>query len=616
MKKYQPSKILFGFLEIFGVLLVFYVFAAWPIPDSNEAHYIGKAIHFWNPLWIPNDPFLDSKDSHLTFYIIFGWLSYFYSPHAIACIGRALSWALLAWSWKRLSHTLLPVPFLSILTALALAYYVNAFHMAGEWLLGGVEGKSFAFAFVFFGLDAMLRNRWHSTWIFLGIASAFHVLVGGWSVLVVGFVRCCSFISKNRDNPHSATQNKPKHFFYDMFCKPPWGLFLGGTIAMLGLLPALFLDVDTPSKIVQEARQIYVFERLYHHLVPYKLPWTYPVRFFLLVVLWISCCRAKNSSSRKLRYFDLFIWGTLGLSAVGFVAAYGLQNRPDLAAQILRFYWFRLADIAIPMGIAIGGTRRLIPLLQTSLSRLASIFNRDLKIAPNIFILAGLPFLLYLFLDWLLFGQLFFSWSLQPEQGIPWLATLLACYVILKCFNVDVDRQNTSLLVFYFAILIYAPFDSFKQYGDQRTRFSYARTEPASPRMAYYWIDACQWIARPENTPTDARFWVPIDAATFKWHARRSDVGTWKDVPQDADSVVHWYRSMKELFDYGNPEARHRSLAVHLWWKTDEEIELLRQKYHFDYILCTASLDLSKLKSLHIEYENEAYRVYRIKPLY
>ena len=166
-------------VEIALIFAVFAVFGGWPIPDSNEAHYIGKAIHFWNPDWIPNDDFLQSKDAHWTFYVTFGWLSFFCSPYWMAWLGRAVTWLLLAWSWRRLSYALLPIRWLAIPTALVLACYVDTFHMAGEWIVGGVEGKSFAFPFVFFGLEAMIRGRWHRTWIFLGIASAFHVLVGG-----------------------------------------------------------------------------------------------------------------------------------------------------------------------------------------------------------------------------------------------------------------------------------------------------------------------------------------------------------------------------------------------------------------------------------------------------
>lgn len=599
------------FIEILAVFAVFYVFAAWPVPDSNEPHYIGKAIHFWNPDWIPNDSFLNSKDSHWTFYVVFGWLSFFFSPTTMAWIGRWICWFLTAWAWKRLSFALIPFHWASVLTAIGTGYYIDSFHMAGEWLLGGVEGKSLAFAFVFFGLESMLRGHWHRTWIFLGIASAFHVLVGGWMVLVAGFVWLMSDGIRILKG-----EKKLSRFVYSL----PWGLCLGGLISLFGLIPALLLDHGASSDIVRQAHQIYVFKRLYHHLVPYMLPWTYLARFFLLVLLWFACCRFPKNGNRKLQRFNLFVFGTLLLSAIGFLAAFALIDNQTLAAEILRFYWFRLADVAVPMGVALGSVRHFISLTKN--------FRSDSKqpiVYPSVLswlILLGVPFGLYLFLDYFIFGCLFFSWIRPVEMGIPWILTLLVSWLCLVSYNQYFATKNkTSLsaplcfwgfLLLYFSIACYAPFDSLKKLGDLRTRFAYSRIESGHAWMAYHWIEACRWISNPNNTDTNAKFWVPREAATFKWHARRSDVGLWKDIPQDAESIVKWYETMKELFDCEHPDHRNRSLTINLWWKTDEEIEALRQKYDFDYILCTAYPELSNLKTLHCVYENKYYRVYKV----
>lgn len=598
------------------VYAVFHLFGAWPIPDSNEPYYIGKAIHYWNPDWIVNDAFLESRDSHWTFYVVFGWLTFFLSPYGMAVVGRIITWGLLAWSWRRLSFALVPIRWASVFTALALAYYVDSFHMAGEWILGGVEGKSFAFPFVFFGLEAMVRGRWHRTWIFLGVASAFHVLVGGWSVLVAAFVWLTCDASR-----HFSRNVKGVHAFL------PWGLFLGGLISLFGLVPALMLDFGSPREIVREAHQIYVFERIYHHLVPYMMPWTHLARFFLLAAVWILICRSGKTENRKQHRFDLFVWGTLILSLVGFVAAYGLQENRTLAAEILRFYWFRLADVAVPMGVAIGACRRLAPLLE----RLFSKKETDEESTPlpalsEIVAIFVLPFLFYLSVDYLLFGRLFFSWTVRPEQGIPWAATLIFCWAMFRFpvwFPNFPGSSRLSRLApwglsgIYVMILIVAPFHSFKELADARTRFAYSRIEPGYPQAAFLWIDACQWISDPENTDPAAKFWIPYERSTFKWHARRSDIGVRKDIPQDAEGIVLWHQTMKDLFAYVDEEDRtrwDRSLTIQLWWKTPDEIERLREKYGFDYILCGRYPELPHLPTLQPVYENDQYRVYQVVP--
>ena len=139
------------------ILLIFAVFAiqgAWPAPDVNEPYYLGKAIHFWNPDWLPHDFFMDSPDTHKVFYFTFGWLSLWLPKTALAWSGRALSWALLAWAWRRLSFAVVPRAWWSALTAALFACLMERCQMAGEWVIGGVEAKPFAYVFVFLGVEA------------------------------------------------------------------------------------------------------------------------------------------------------------------------------------------------------------------------------------------------------------------------------------------------------------------------------------------------------------------------------------------------------------------------------------------------------------------------------
>jgi hypothetical protein len=598
-------------LEFIGIFAVFYIFGAWSVPDSNEPYYIGKAIHFWNPDWIPNDSFLESKDSHWTFYVVFGWLSFFLSPNAMAWTGRFLTWGLLAWSWRRLSFTLIPLRWMSIPTAWALAYYVDSFHAAGEWILGGVEGKSFAFPFVLLGLESMLRGRWHRTWIFLGIATAFHVLVGGWSVLVTGLV--CSLDYYRR------TTDLSQHFTI------PWGFFIGGFLALFGLIPALLLDYGVAAETIQEAHQIYVFERLYHHLVPYQFPLTYLVRFILLTMIWIVICRFGQSRNQRQQRFESFLWGTLILFLIGMLIAYCFRNNRLLSAEILRFYWFRLSDIFIPAGIAIGTLWHFLRVVQKIQKNFQSQESR-LHFLPisGWLILFGVPFCVYLLFDTILFSRRIYFSNTTVESGIPWALTVLVCWGCLVFSQRFLQNRATfktfcvwGFVGLYAIILFYAPFDSLKTLGDVRTSMAYSRIEPGRPYVAYHWIDVCQWIADPKNTPKTAKFWVPRDGTTFKWHAQRSDLGTWKNIPQDAEGIVRWQQMMHDLFHYRNTEGQlcdDRSLTILLWWKTDEEIEQLRTSYGFDYILCSAYPELSHHQMFQVVYANKLYTVYRIVP--
>jgi hypothetical protein len=60
------------------------------------------------------------------------------------------------------------------------------------------------------------------------------------------------------------------------------------------------------------------------------------------------------------------------------------------------------------------------------------------------------------------------------------------------------------------------------------------------------WQDACAWIR--EHAPPDALFLIPRTGYSFKWYAERADVANYKDVPQDAESVIAWRRRCADVF--------------------------------------------------------------------
>src|SRR5580698_2239662 len=95
-------------LETFFIFAVFCLEGGWPVPEVNEPYYLGKAIHFWNPHWAASDWFLQSPDTHTVFYLSVGWLAMLLPPTVLAWSLRLVTWALLAWSWQRLSKAVLP----------------------------------------------------------------------------------------------------------------------------------------------------------------------------------------------------------------------------------------------------------------------------------------------------------------------------------------------------------------------------------------------------------------------------------------------------------------------------------------------------------------------------
>jgi hypothetical protein len=332
------------------IVLVFFAIAGDPAPRVNEAHYLARLKHFWDPSWCAGDLFLESPDAHGLFVWAFGWVTRWLSLTATAWVGCVLAWTLLAWAWQRLSWRVLPVPLASVLGAELWVTLMTVAHLAGEWVVGGVEAKCFAYVFVLVALCEMIDRHWNRVWIALGLASAFHVLVGGWSFVVCGGIWAV--------DQFQSVDGKP--LFRALVSMLP-GLATGGAVALLGLVPALALNWHESPEIVAEANRIYVFERLPHHLAPLTLPpedvATRILRHGVLIIgLW-ALARANRSGADgtgdTLRLITWYAWGSVALAAIGFAIEVGFWSQPQIAAELLRYYWFRLTDMAVPLAVAL-----------------------------------------------------------------------------------------------------------------------------------------------------------------------------------------------------------------------------------------------------------------------
>jgi hypothetical protein len=505
-------------LEILLVFAVFAVHGAWPVPDVNEPYYLGKAIHYWNPDWGRGDFFLESFDTHQAFYLVFGWLSLWLSPVVLAWTGRVAGWALLAWAWRRLSATLLPVGGFSVLSAALFVGLQERCPMAGEWVIGGVEAKGFAYVLVLLGLEAMVRGRWNAAWLRFGGASLFHVLVGGWSAIAAAVAWLSS-----RDRPRIAAM---------------WPGLLGGfALSLFGLVPSLRLVGGADPQAARTANLIYVFERLPHHLDPACF---HLAPFLGLTVVWVAW-RWLWPADRRSRRLSAFIAGALVLAAAGGAIRLTKGYDPALAAGLLRFYWFRLADVAVPLGVAIAAPSLVVAL-----------------------------------------------WSARPRLA----RGLLAALVLAAAADLGACA---------------------------RQRLTAAR--PRADKWMEYrqWRDVCQWITASGQVPPDACFLTSRLAQTFKWYTGRAEVVTWKDIPQDAQSIVEWWRRLEDVHGPRSDD------PAAVWFQPlalqgARRLRELGVKYHAGYVVTDApgkKLPEGPGRVPRLElpavYRNSAYIVYQLQ---
>ncbi len=489
----------------------------------NETYYLVKAEHFWNPHLHPNDFYCNSRNAHVVFYWASGWLTALgISLSAVAWIGRILTWLLLAIGWWKLCRSVLGRTWWSILAAEFFVLLTKQLHISGEWMIGGVEAKGFAYALALFALDAIVAARWNRALPIFGAATSLHPVVGGWSAVCAAIVWVIC----------SRTQQR-------LWTIAP-GILGAVLLAAPGLWFVAALNRGTDASIVDQANAIQVFERLNHHLLPVEFAPGFVARGLALWGVFLVLCKfaAAGDCDRRLRWFvgSTMILATVGL-LVGLVAAN--VDRESAAAvavaTILRFYWIRLSDVFVPLGVAIVGAQVLIRyqktrriLILTAVAALIGIAIADLAI---------------------------------QSQHVPGLSTASAATI--------------------------PPADRFVNDDD--------------------WRDVCRWAN--EHSPQGTVFLTPFLSQTFNWYSGRDEAVTWKNMPQDAKSIVEWRRRLHEAFETDSQDPLERWCESPAHFGT-ERLRRVMADVRAQYAVVPLA-EKQTTVSIEPAYKNSSYAIYQ-----
>jgi hypothetical protein len=498
-------------IESLLIFLAFLAFAGQLPPDVNESHYLTKAKHFWNPDWCPGDLFLGSAFAHWLFFWLFGWLTKFVSLAVFAWIGRVATWLFMAVSWQFLASQLFRTPLLGLASALTFLVLNERFHLAGEWVVGGFEAKGIAYGFVILAIGFMVGNRWSWAWPLLGLAAAFHVLVGGWAFLATGFAWLVSqwrLRAEIKDHGHSLLKQLP-------------AIILGLGLLAIGAIPPLVADRTIAPEAAASASLIYVNQRISHHLIFGAFATLNVARFVFLIAVFFMLHRWTEQQRVSKRYPGLarFYWfacGSLIISFAGLVLS-GLselnQQYAIQTARLLRFYWFRLSDFTIPAGVSL---------------------------------------ILFVIIE---------GWLLDSKHAGRRLVASTATLAMLAASLLSIAEKYQDV----------------RPFADRRSLPNYENAPNRTIETYRNWRKVCHWIS--EHTPDDAIFLTPQQQQTFKWYAGRTEVVNWKDIPQDAESIVEWSKRVDAVLV---PQQR---LKQGLMAYSDDQIRILADRYGADYLL-------------------------------
>lgn len=342
-----------------ALTLFFAAFAAWPVPDVNEAVYLTKARHFADPTWGRGDFFLETPDAHGGFFILFGPLLAAVPLETGAWICRWIGWLAVAAGF---CHAVVPLAanphptrasprdeawrtaaFVLVAGGL-FAVALRSTPMAGEWLLGGCEAKVTAWACVLAGIGEIARGRWASAVCAMGAGTWLHVLVGGWGMVALVGAR---LMGHGWDHAIGDGGERPG---------PRWSnpllIAAGIGLAAAGVVPALGLASAASPADRAAAIRIYVVERLPHHLLPRTFAEPMVARHLLAIAVWwlLSRLVPPTPARRRLMWFTLAV---LAISLTGSLIALAEPLAPTRVLSLLRYYWFRMGDVVVPFALAV-----------------------------------------------------------------------------------------------------------------------------------------------------------------------------------------------------------------------------------------------------------------------
>lgn len=290
---------------------------------GNEHDVLPFARQFFDRSWLPNDWYLNLTVGYRQVFnyiqgFLIDWLGFLDGAY----IGRLLVYLILAIAFFIFFRTIGLRFFLGIIVVYL--FLENQSLIAGEWIAGGADPKTVAYAFGLIAFASFFREKYLIGFALAGAALSFHVLIGIYSLFSVVMATIL-------------TQGPIKEKII-LLIRKSWPFLITGIFGIIAIFQQLLPQAGIDAN---KAWQIYVEFRVPHHVLPSAwqgTEWIYILIIasflFLIVFLVFRKNALKFTSAYALACVTLFIFG---------LVLFFLDQ-----TSLLRFYWFRYPDVMVP----------------------------------------------------------------------------------------------------------------------------------------------------------------------------------------------------------------------------------------------------------------------------
>jgi len=343
-----------SYIQIFAVLLTLFLLFFKTNISYNEMDVIPYGRALYNSNWLSNDWYLNLKIPYrFLFSYPVGYFSDIFGFLKTIYIGRLFSYLFFAISINKLINTIRSSQ-IFIYYLLALITFFSFFGHgsgAGEWMIGGLDTKVFAYGFVILSISYFIESEIKKWLIFSGLAISFHLLIGFYSLL--------SFLPLI-----IIYQTKSENYIKDTIKLLPY-FIIPASIGIYGIIYQLIIASGNISNIGWD---IYVNIRVPHHTIPSVLSRKYWI--FLVIFSSINIYIFIKTKIINIKYISIYTLTTVGISLLGLVVFFIFGN-----SHILKYYFFRFADVMLPLLTLISITYFIIEELKTLPTKTKKLIN-------------------------------------------------------------------------------------------------------------------------------------------------------------------------------------------------------------------------------------------------